>query len=103
MSIKSPVKKLIALGMVAGAIVMAAGCGSEAGGGRPGTPAAKAAVGNWVDPSAQLPAAGPSSELAALRRAEAQKRAASNYRPPAGARYSSAELNAIAKEGYSRR
>jgi hypothetical protein len=102
MSIKPPVKKLIALGMVAGAIVMATGCGSEAGGGRPGTPAAKAAVGNWVDPSAQLPAAGP-SELAALRRAGAQKRAASNYRPPAGARYSSAELTAIAKEGYSLR
>jgi hypothetical protein len=102
MSIKSPVKKLIALAMVAGAIVVATGPGTQAGGGRPGAPTVKAAVRNWVDPNALLPPAGP-SELAQLRRVEAQKRAAFNYRVPASARYSSAELTAFAKEGYSRR
>ena len=36
------------------------------------------------------------SELAAIRRAEAQREAASSYSPPAGARYSSAVLDAYA-------
>jgi hypothetical protein len=102
MSIKSPVKKLIALGMVAGAIVVATGIGIPAGGGRPGAPTVKAAVRNWVDPNALLPSAGP-SELAKLRRVEAQERAAFRYRVPASARYSSAELTVFAKEGYGRR
>jgi hypothetical protein len=100
-SIKSPVKKLIALGLVAGAIVVATGIGIQAGGARPGAATAKTAVHNQVDPDALLQPAGP-SDLAKLRRAEAQRRAAFNYRVPASARYSSAELNVFAREGHRR-
>jgi hypothetical protein len=101
-SIKSPFKKLIALGLAAGAIVVATGTGSHAGGARPGVPTMKAAVHNQVDPNALLPAARP-SELAKIRQAEAQEQAALDYRLPASARYGSAELNAFAREGYSQR
>jgi hypothetical protein len=101
-SIKSQVKKLIALGLAAGAIVVATGIGIPAGGARPGAPTVNAAVHNQVDPNARLQPAGP-SELEKLRRAEAQKRAAFSYRVPASARYSSAELNIFAREGHRRR
>jgi hypothetical protein len=102
MSIKSPVKKLIALGLVAGAIVAATASGIHGGGARPGAPTVQAAVLNRVEPNALLPAAGP-SELAKLRRTEAQERAAFYYRVPAGARYSGAELNAFVLERRGRR
>ena len=42
------------------------------------------------------------SELAELRRAEAQQWQALSYRLPAGARYSNAEMNVFAAEGYGR-
>ena len=42
------------------------------------------------------------SELAELRQAEAQEWQALSYRLPAGARYSNAEMNVFAAEGYVR-
>ena len=42
------------------------------------------------------------SELAEIRRAEAQQWQAFSYRLPAGARYSDAEMNVFAAEGYGR-
>ena len=42
------------------------------------------------------------SELAVMRRAEAQQWQALSYRLPAGARYSNVEMNVFAAEDYVR-
>ena len=81
MSITSRVKRLIALGIVAGALVVAIGTAAHAGGARTGAAAVKAAVHDRVDPNAFLPPARP-FELAKIRRAEAREREVLNY-PPA--------------------
>ena len=104
MSINSHVKRLIALGLAAGAIAAASDSGAQAVAAGPAALAANASSGELGDPNAVPPILPPvqASELAAIRRAEAQERQAFNYRLPATARYSGAELDVFAQEGYSR-
>jgi hypothetical protein len=61
-----------------------------------------AAAANLGNPNAVPPILAPlrPAELAQMRRAEAQQQQRFAYRLPAGARYSSAEMNVFAAEGY---
>jgi hypothetical protein len=90
MPIDRPLKKSVAL-VLAGAAL-----------GLTTPPGAAAAADNQANPNATPPILRPArpSELAAIRRAEAQRREAFYYRLPESARYSLAELNAFASEGY---
>jgi hypothetical protein len=92
-----PVKRLIALVLTTGAVVGGAQIGTQAVGAQP----VNATTDNQGNPSAVPPILRPArpSELAQIRRAEAQERAKFYYRPPAGARYSNAEMDAFASEG----
>jgi hypothetical protein len=89
-----PAKKLFALMLATGAIVMATGTSAQAVGAQCGVDTAD----NQGDPGALPPILRPAqpSELAEIRLAEAQRRQRFNYHPPAGARYSDAETNAFA-------
>ena len=73
-------------------------------GAQPGARPVSAATDNGGNPNAAPPILPPlrPSELAELRRAEAQQWQALSYRLPAGARYSNVEMDVFAAEGYVR-
>jgi len=104
MSINRRVKVSIALVLGGAAVVAAAQSGTPALGARPGARPVSAAADNRGNPDAVPPllARLRPSELAAMRRAEAQQWRALSYRLPAGARYSNADMNVFAAEGYVR-
>ena len=98
MPIDRRVKKSIALALAVAAIAAATETGTQALGARP----VNAITDNRGNPNAVPPILRPArpSELAAIRRGEAQERRASRYRVPPSARYSNAEMDAFASEGY---
>jgi hypothetical protein len=104
MSINLRVKVSIALVLGGAAVVAAAQSGTQALGAQPGARPVSAAADSRGNPDAAPPILGPlsPSELAEMRRAEAQQWQALFYRLPAGARYSDAEMNVFAAEGYAR-
>lgn len=104
MPIYRAVKVSIALVLGGAAVVAAAQSGTQALGAQSGARPVSAAADNGGNPAAGPPILPPlrPSELAAMRRAEAQKWQALSYRLPAGARYSDAEMNVFAAEGYAR-
>jgi hypothetical protein len=104
MSINRSVKVSIALVLGGAAVVAAAQSGTQAVGAQSGARPVSAAADNQGNPDAGPPILPPlrPSELAAMRRAEAQQWRALSYRLPAGARYSNAEMNVFAAEGYDR-
>lgn len=101
MRVKQPIKKLFAALLVAAAVVVGTQLGGSAAAGAGGQPAASVTA-NGGNANAQppiLPRA-TSSELAAIRQADAQELAgelASD--PPPTAHYSRAEMNAYANAG----
>jgi hypothetical protein len=112
MSVNRPVKRLIVLVLGVAAVVVAAVTGTVVAA-RAGTQtlAARAdagpvsvAVGSQGNPAAVPPILLPlrPSELAVMRLAEAQQWRAVSYQLPAGARYSGAEMDVFAAEGYVR-
>jgi hypothetical protein len=104
MPINRPVKVSIALVLGGAAVVAAAQSGTQALGARAGARPVSAAADNQGNPNAVPPILPPlrPSELAVMRRAEAQQWQALSYRLPAGARYSDAEMGVFAAEGYVR-
>jgi hypothetical protein len=104
MSINRRVKVSIVLVLGGAAVAVAAQSGTPALGAQPGARPVSAAADNRGNPDAVPPLLAPlrSSELAAMRRGEAQQWQALSYRLPAGARYSMAEMNVFAAEGYAR-
>jgi hypothetical protein len=104
MSINRAVKVSIALVLGGAAVVAAAQSGTQALGTQPGARPVSVAADNQSNPNAVPPILPPlsPSELAEVRRAEAQQWQALSYHLPAGARYSDAEMNVFAAEGYGR-
>lgn len=112
MSVNDRVKKMMVLVLGGAAVAVAAQtgtavaaqAGTQALGAKPGARPVTVAVGKRGIPDAVPPLLGTlrPSELAAMRRAEAQQWQAVSYRLPAGARYSNAEMNVFAAEGYVR-
>jgi hypothetical protein len=104
MSINRPVKVSIALVLGGAAVVAAAQSGTPAFGAQADARPVSAAVGGRGSPNVGPPLLGTLRpwELAAMRRAEAQQWQALSYRLPPGARYSNAEMNVFAAEGYAR-
>src|SRR5262249_62139260 len=86
MSVKRSVKVSIALVLGAAAVAVAAVAGAEAAGARPGAQAVTVAAAGQGNIRAVPPMLAPlrASELAAVRRAEAQQWQALSYRLPAG-------------------
>jgi hypothetical protein len=105
MPINRSVKVSIALVLGGAAVVAAAQSGTQqALGAQLGARLVSAAADNGGNPNAVppiLPRLRP-SELAEVRRAEAQQWRALSYRLPAGARYSNVDMAVIAAEGYAR-
>jgi hypothetical protein len=103
MCVNRAVKRLIVLVLGGAAVVAAAQSGTPvlAAPADAGPVSAASGQGN---PRAVPPILAPlrPSELAVMRRAEAQQWQALSYRLPAGARYSNAEMNVFAAEGYVR-
>jgi hypothetical protein len=104
MSVNRAVKRLIVLVLAGAAVVAAAQSGTPALAARAGAGPVSVAAGSRGNPHAVPPILAPlrSSQLAAMRRAEAQQWQALSYRLPAGARYSMAEMSVFAAEGYVR-
>ena len=104
MPINLRVKVSIALVLGGAAVVVAAQSGTQALGAQPGARPVSAVAENQGNPNAVPPILPPlrPSELAEVRRAEAQQWQALSYRLPAGARYSNAEMDVFAAEGYGR-
>jgi hypothetical protein len=108
MSVNHRVKKMIALVLGGAAVVVAAqtstAVAAQAGTQAFGARLVNAAADNGGNPNAVPPILAPlrPSELAEVRRAEAQQWLALSYRLPAGARYSNAEMDVFAAEGYGR-
>jgi hypothetical protein len=104
MCVNRAVKRLIVLVLGGAAVMVMAQSGTQAFGAQSGAQPVSAAAGNQGNPDAVPPILAPlrPPELAQMRRAEAQKWQAVSYRLPAGARYSSAEMNVFAAEGYVR-
>ncbi len=103
MAINRLVKKLIALVLGGAAVAVAAQTSAQALTAQPGARSVIAAATGQGNPNAVPPLLPPlrASELAELRRAEAQKQQALSYRLPANARYSNAEMDVFAAEGYA--
>lgn len=106
MPVNRRIKQMMALVLGGAAVVVAAQIGTAVGA-QAGTQAPGArvgAAGNQGNPSAVPPILAPlrPSELAQMRRAEAQQWHALSYRLPTGARYSNTEMNVFAAEGYVR-
>ena len=104
MPVNRPVKLSIALVLGAAAITMTAQTGNQALAARLGVQPANAAadshgVPNAVPPLLRLMRP---SELAEIGRGEARVGQEFSYRLPANARYSKAEMNVFAAEGYGR-
>jgi hypothetical protein len=102
MSINRAVKVSIALVLGGAAVVAAAQSGTQALGAQPGARPVSAAADNGGNPAAGPPILAPlrPSELAVMRRAEAQ-RGRRCPAPSGGARYSDAEMNVCGAEGYA--
>lgn len=99
--------KLMAFGLAGAAVAVAAMTGAQAVSAQPGAGTVTVAAGDQGKSRAVpplLPLLPPlrASELAVMRWAEAQQWQALSYRLPAGARYSNAEMNVFAAEGYGR-
>ena len=96
--------KLMALGLGGVAVAVAAVTGAQAVGAQPAARAVTVAADSQGNSRAVPPMLPPlrASELAEIRRAEAQQWQALSYRLPAGARYSNVEMNVFAAEGYGR-
>jgi hypothetical protein len=94
--------RFIGLGLAGAAVAAAAVAGAHAVGAQPGARAVTVATADQGSSRAVPPILPPlrASELAELRQAEAQEWQALSYRLPAGARYSNAEMNVFAAEGY---
>jgi hypothetical protein len=103
MSINHPAK-LMVLGLAGAAVAVAVAAGAQAVSAQHGARPVNAAAGSRGNPDAVPPIMAPlrTSELAEIRRAEAQLQRALSYRLPVGARYSNAEMNIFAVEGYAR-
>ena len=101
MPVHRSVKRLTALMLASGAIVVVAEAGTQAVGARPGARAVNATTTSQGTPSSVPPILRPArpSERAAIRLSEARKGQALDYDPPASGRYSTAELNAFAADG----
>jgi hypothetical protein len=95
---------MIALALGGAAVAVAAQASTPAPGARADTPPVGAAAANRGNPNAVPPILPPlpPAELAQMRRAEAQQQQRLAYRLPASARYSNAEMNVFAAEGYVR-
>jgi hypothetical protein len=104
MPVNRPVKKMIVLVLGGAAVVAATQTGTPAFGAQPGARAVTATADDGGNPDVGPPILPPlsPSELAEMRRAEAQQWQALSYRLPAGARYSDAEMNVFAAVGYVR-
>lgn len=104
MSLNRPFKVSIALVLGGAAVVAAAQGGTQAPGAQPGARLVSATAGSQGNSDAVPPILAPlsQSEVAEMRRAEAQQWQALSYRLPAGARYSDAEMNVFAAGGYGR-
>jgi hypothetical protein len=104
MLINRPVKVSIALVLGGAVVVAAAQSGTQALGAQPGARLVSATAGSHGNSDAVPPILAPlsPSEVAEMRRAEAQQWQALSYCLPAGARYSDAEMNVFAAGGYSR-
>jgi hypothetical protein len=102
MCVNRAVKRLIVLVLGGAAVVAAAQSGTPALGAQLGARPVGAAAGDQGTPDVGPPLLGTlrPSELAAMRRAEAQQWQALSYRLPAGGCYSMAEMNVFAAEGY---
>lgn len=94
--------RFIGLGLAGAAVAAAAMAGAQAVGAQPGARAVTVATADQGS-SAMPPILPPlsASERAELRQAEAQEWRELSYRLPAGARYSNAEMNVFAAEGYA--
>lgn len=103
MFINRPVKS-IALGLGGVVVAVAAVTGAQALGAQPAARAVTVAADSQGNSRAVPPMLGQlrASELAEVRWGEAQQWQASSYHLPAGARYSNAEMNVFAAEGYGR-
>jgi hypothetical protein len=102
MSTNRSVKKLIALVLASAAVTAATQVGAQAGGAPPGpraesTTAKSNGYPDAVPPILRIASA---SELTEMKRADAQELKRLSYRLPATARYSTAEMNVFASEGY---
>jgi hypothetical protein len=98
MSVDRSIKRVFGLVLVAAAVVVVSAIGGlSAVAGASGRPARAIAV-DQGNPSAVPPILRPAraSELTAINGAEAQRQAARSYGAPAGARYSSADIDAYA-------
>jgi hypothetical protein len=104
MSINRSAKKLIALALASAAVAAATQSGTQAVGARPVSRAVNADPQSHGYPDAVPPILRPArpSELTEMRRAQAQERKALIYRLPLDVRYSNAEMNVFASEGYGR-
>jgi hypothetical protein len=104
MRVNRPVKKMIALVLGGVAVAVAAVAGAQAAGAQPGARVVTVAAGDQGKSRAVPPMLGPlsPSELAEVRQGEAQQWQALSYRLPSGTRYSMAEMNVFAAEGYAR-
>jgi len=103
MPINRQVKKLTALVLGGATVAVVAQTSAHALTAQHGSGPVAAAVAGQGNPNAVPPLLPPlrPSELAELRRAEAQKQQEFYYRLPASARYSNAEMNVFAAEGYA--
>ena len=112
MSVNSRITKMMGLVLGGAAVAVAAQTGTAVaaqagdqalGGGATAGPV-NVAAGSRGIPDAVPPILAPlrPSELAQMRRAEAQRWQAVSYRLPAGARYGMAEMNVFAAAGYGR-
>jgi hypothetical protein len=104
MCVNRRIKKMMVLVLGSAAVVAVAQAGTPALASRAGAGPVSVAAGSWGNPGAVPPMLAPlsPSELAAMRRAEAQQWQALSYRLPAGARYSMAEMAVFAAVGYVR-
>jgi hypothetical protein len=91
--------KLMGLGLAVAAVA-----GAQAAGAQPSAGAVTVATAGQGGLRAVPPMLPPlrAPELADVRQGEAQQWLALSYRLPAGARYSNAEMNVFAAEGYGR-
>lgn len=97
-----PVQKWISVTLAAGAIVATTVTGTQVAGEGTGGSVVAATAETQGSPSAVRPILRPArpSELADIERSEAQKSRAFSYRPPAGARYTDAEMSAFAASAF---
>jgi hypothetical protein len=98
---RRPITKVLAVSLAATAVAAASQIGAQPVSAGADARLVGTTADNQGDPNAVPPILRPArpSELAAIRRAEAQEALQINYDPLATARYSSAEMSAYASEG----